>query len=127
MGFRSPPFLLFLVPLPFAALFAAVATCLALLMAAFLISMPFILWRKICVGGCQRITGGNAAFQVFLLVAHKLPDCVYLNHSVSLSDRYRLSDSIYLHWTEDKRVTYREGQDKAVMLVDQGLDTDRNI
>jgi len=49
MGFRSPPFLLFLFPLPFAALFAAVATCLALLMAAFLISLPFIIWRK--VGG----------------------------------------------------------------------------
>ena len=44
MGFRSPPFLLFLFPLPFAALFAAVATCLALLMAAFLMSLPFIIW-----------------------------------------------------------------------------------
>ena len=48
MGFRSPPFRLFLFPLPFAALFAAEATCLALLMAAFLMSLPFIILRK-CV------------------------------------------------------------------------------
>ena len=43
MGFRSVPFLLFLPPLPLAALFAAVATCFALLMAAFLMSPPFII------------------------------------------------------------------------------------
>ena len=46
MGFRSWPFLRFLPPLPFAALFAAVATCFALLIAAFFISLPFILGRE---------------------------------------------------------------------------------
>ena len=43
IGLRSVPFLLFLPPLPFAALLAAVATCLALLIAAFLMSPPFII------------------------------------------------------------------------------------
>lgn len=42
MGFRSCPFLLFFPPLPLVALFAALATCLALFMAAFLISFPLM-------------------------------------------------------------------------------------
>lgn len=43
IGLRSWPFLLFLPPLPLAALLAAVATCFALLIAAFFISPPFIM------------------------------------------------------------------------------------
>ena len=43
IGFRSWPFLRFFPPFPLAALFAADATCLALLMAAFLISLPFMI------------------------------------------------------------------------------------
>ena len=42
MGFRSWPFRLFFPPFPLVALFAALATCLALFMAAFLISFPFM-------------------------------------------------------------------------------------
>ena len=50
MGFRSCPFLRFFPPLPLAALFAAVATCLALFIAAFFMSFPFMIrqgcrWR----------------------------------------------------------------------------------
>lgn len=43
MGFKSCPFLLFFPALPLVALFAAMATCLALFMAAFLISFPFMI------------------------------------------------------------------------------------
>lgn len=53
MGFRSWPFLLFLPPLPLAALLAAVATCLALLMAAFFMSFPFMIQGR----GCRRSGG----------------------------------------------------------------------
>ena len=48
MGFRSCPFLRFFPPLPLAALFAAVATCLALFIAAFFMSFPFMIQR-----GCR--------------------------------------------------------------------------
>lgn len=43
MGFKSWPFLRFFPPLPLVALFAAFATCLALLIAAFFISLPFMI------------------------------------------------------------------------------------
>lgn len=43
IGFRFSPLRLFFPPLPFAALFATKATCLALLIAAFLRSPPFVI------------------------------------------------------------------------------------
>ena len=43
IGFRFSPLRLFFPPLPFAALFATDATCLALLIAAFLRSPPFVI------------------------------------------------------------------------------------
>ena len=55
IGFRSPPFLLFFPPLPFAALFAAVTACFALLMAAFLMSLPFIICRWGSRGSAEAI------------------------------------------------------------------------
>lgn len=42
IGFKSWPFLLFFPPLPLVALFAAFATAFALLIAAFLMSLPFM-------------------------------------------------------------------------------------
>lgn len=55
IGFKSPPFLLFFPPLPFAALFAAVTACFALLMAAFLMSLPFIICRWVVVVRIRRM------------------------------------------------------------------------
>lgn len=76
MGFRSPPFLLFLFPLPLAALFAAAATCLALVTAAFLMSLPFIIsWWEGNSAAIERLQWG---FGIGLTaVAHELVDsCV---------------------------------------------------
>ena len=73
MGFRSPPFRLFLFPLPFAALLAAEATCLALLMAAFLISLPFIIWRRVWSDYFRRECGG-VCFQMVVVVVELCGD-----------------------------------------------------
>lgn len=53
IGFKSVPFLLFLLPLPLAAAEATLAICFPLLITAFLISPPFIIPRasRGCVGG----------------------------------------------------------------------------
>lgn len=112
IGFRSPPFLLFFPPLPFAALFAAVTACFALLMAAFLMSLPFIICRWVVAVRIRR-----------------LAECVYdraLNWSkaVMMANGQKQSPNVQLHSKLALSLCLicclGEGRLHSAELVDQG-------
>jgi hypothetical protein len=89
IGFKSVPFLLFLLPLPLAAAEATLAICFPLLITAFLMSPPFIIPRmsRGCAweGGVVGKTGSASTIYSIYLIQTRLRFPVF-NRTVERDD-----------------------------------------